>query len=105
MPRIFRLFAVSLLLTYFAVRAFAQTRDDRAGGKSTSVARATNDSRTKEPGPYIDVTQYGVRAVRTPAATTGSISRASNRLTVANGSGFENGDGVVVRGAGANIVL
>jgi len=107
MPRIFRLFAVGLLLTSFADRTCGQVQRDKAGdrGRSAASPALNPEPHGKSPGPYTDVTQFGVRAVGTLPATTGSIAAGSNRLTVAGGSGFVNGDGIVIRGAGANITL
>ena len=107
MPRIFRLFAVGLMLTSFADRTSGQLQRDKVGDRGKSAAGPTlnPELQAKSPSPYTDVTQFGVRAVGTLPTTTGSIAAGTNRLTVAGGSGFVNGDGIVVRGAGANITL
>src|SRR5262249_53126173 len=108
MPRSFRIVAVGLLLSYFSLEAVGQNQKYTTSDRTAPPSGPTNnpgDLRSKGLNPYIDVTQYGVRAVSKPPATTGSINRGTNKLTVASGSGFVNGDGIVVRGAGANTVL
>jgi hypothetical protein len=64
------------------------------------------NQRFKGPNPYVDVTAYGVRDVNpntTPAAIglTASISSGSTSATISSASTFQNGDGVVIYGAGA----
>jgi hypothetical protein len=66
------------------------------------------NQRFKGPNPYVDVTAYGVRDVNpstTPAAVglTASISSVTNPTvaTISSASTFQNGDGVVIYGAGA----
>lgn len=60
----------------------------------------------KGPNPYVDVTTYGVRVVTYNAAPaipgiTASINSASTTATLSSASTFQNGDGVVIFGAGA----
>jgi len=60
----------------------------------------------KGPTPYTDVTRYGVRAVNTNVAPavpgiTVIINSGSAAATISSASTFQNGDGVVIFGAGA----
>ncbi|MBZ5528944.1 MAG: hypothetical protein LAN71_13715 [Acidobacteriia bacterium] len=60
----------------------------------------------KGPNPYVDATAYGVRAVAQNAApaipgVTAGINSASTTATLSVASTFQNGDGVVIFGAGA----
>jgi len=71
------------------------------GGLFTTVV----DSLFGGPNPYMDVRQFGVRGVVSVPATTGSINATSNALTLAAASTFQNGDGIVVRGAGTTLTL
>lgn len=72
------------------------------------------NARFKGPNPYVDVTAYNVRAIQataTPAVSgiTATISNGSTSATVSTASCpiqtgsvcFQNGDGVVILGAGA----
>jgi len=58
------------------------------------------DAKFNGPNPYIDIRRYNVRAVVSTPTTTGSINSGSPTLTLASGTGFQNLDGIVVRGAG-----
>lgn len=60
----------------------------------------------KGPNPYVDVTRYGVRAVVNNTAPaipgiTATINSGSSSATISAASSFQNGDGVVIFGAGA----
>jgi hypothetical protein len=60
----------------------------------------------KGPNPYVDVTRYGVRAVNPNVAPaipgiTANINSGSATPTLSSASTFQNGDGVVIYGAGA----
>jgi hypothetical protein len=57
--------------------------------------------------PNIDVTQYGGRAINVALSnqTTATIRSGSNTAVLASASIFQNGDGVVVYGAGATQTL
>lgn len=57
------------------------------------------------PNPYVDIRKYNVRAVVSAPSTTGSINSGSATLTVPSGTGFQNNDGIVIRGAGATNTL
>lgn len=62
------------------------------------------------PNPYTDVTSYGARAVNTNPfvgypTTTATASASSTAVTLAAASYFQNGDGVVIYGAGATNVM
>jgi len=65
-------------------------------GRTLNIAR---DAQLKGPNPYIDVRAFGVRTGS--ASTTASISASSKTATLASASTFQNGDGIVIRGAGA----
>ena len=69
-------------------------------GTTLSIARYQKPSGTN---PYVDVRAFGVRAFS--ASTTGSIKSGNRTLTIAGSSGFQNGDGIVVRGAGTTNTL
>ncbi len=56
---------------------------------------------SKGPNPYIDVTAYGGRAVAADISTTATINSGSSFANLASASGFQNGDGVVIYGAGS----
>jgi len=105
MPRSFRFVALGLGLYCLWFAALAQAQQERAGGRGAPAANRPRDLRPRSQSPYVDVTQYGARAVNQTPATTGSIAAGSNRVNVLSGSGFLNGDGIVVRGAGAGITL
>lgn len=55
------------------------------------------------PNPYIDVASpaFGVRATTSTYGNTGTISATTTSLTLASAYGGQNGDGVVIGGAGA----
>jgi hypothetical protein len=60
----------------------------------------------KGPNPYIDVTRYGVRSTATTGTPfvpgiTATINSGSPTATISSASTFQNGDGVVIFGAGA----
>jgi hypothetical protein len=55
----------------------------------------------KGPVPWVDVTRYGVRAVTSTPSTTATINASSMAATLAAASTFQNGDGIVIYGAGA----
>lgn len=55
----------------------------------------------KGPNPYYDVTRYGVRAVSTVPSASATINSGSSSVTLSAASTFQNGDGVVLYGAGA----
>jgi len=62
----------------------------------------TNNQRFKGPIPWVDVTAgYGVRPVATVPSTTATMAAGSTTATLAAASTFQNGDGVVIYGAGA----
>jgi hypothetical protein len=64
------------------------------------------DSQFKGPNPYIDIRAFGARAILgTTPNSTASITSGTATATVAGASTFVNGDGVVIRGAGANITI
>jgi len=54
------------------------------------------------PNPYVDIRQFGARAVNVNSipATTASISSGSATATLASASTFQNGDGITIWGAG-----
>jgi hypothetical protein len=73
----------------------------------TAQQNLNANTRFKGPNPYVDVTAYGVRNVNpstTPAAVglTASIRLNSFTATISSASTFQNGDGVVIYGAGAS---
>jgi hypothetical protein len=60
----------------------------------------------KGPNPYVDVTAYGVRAVTYNVAPaipgiTANMTAVGTSATLSSASSFQNGDGVVIYGAGA----
>lgn len=61
--------------------------------------------RIKGPNPYVDVTAFGVRAVVTVPSTTASITSGTTAATLAAASTFQNGDGIVVYGAGPTVTM
>jgi hypothetical protein len=72
-------------------------------GTSLNVSRNLS---TKGPNPFIDVTMFGARATAFNAmpATTCTINSGSTTMSLPGGaSTFINGDGIVCRGAGANV--
>ena len=79
------------------------------GATNTWTAQQNFDANTafKGPNPWYDVTRYGARAVAFGAApqTTATVSAGSASATLAGASTFQNGDGVVVYGAGATNTL
>jgi hypothetical protein len=75
------------------------------GGKSNSggseVTVLKNAQFCGGPAPYIDATCYGMRATVSSVTTTGTISSSNlGSLTLTSYSNFQNGDSVVVFGAG-----
>ena len=54
----------------------------------------------KGPNPYFDITRYGVRAVSTVPSTMATINSGSASASLAAASTFQNGDGIVIYGAG-----
>jgi hypothetical protein len=74
-----------------------------SGGATFST---TIDFKPKGPNPYVDAMAYGVRAVSAfvpPAipGITATISSASNIAVISSANTFQDGDGVVIWGAGA----
>src|SRR3990172_2409042 len=67
---------------------------------SPNPTRFDVDVRFKGPNPWLDVTRFGARGA-TPFQTTATMSAASTTATLAAASNFQNGDGVVIYGAGA----
>ncbi|MBZ5540709.1 MAG: hypothetical protein LAN61_09345 [Acidobacteriia bacterium] len=61
----------------------------------------------KGPDPWFDVTRYGARAVAAGGIpqTTATMGAGSTSATLAGASTFQNGDGLVVYGAGATNTL
>lgn len=60
----------------------------------------------KGPNPYVDVTRYGVRSTTpnvAPSAPgiTATINSGSNSAAISSASTFQNGDGILIFGAGA----
>jgi hypothetical protein len=78
-----------LLPLLMTLGVYPQAQHDRINARGTSNFDA-----------IIDVRAYGVRMFA--ASTTGSIKSGSPTLTIGAASGFINGDGIVVRGAGTN---
>ena len=76
---------------------------NNGGGATFST---TIDFKPKGPNPYVDARAYGVRAVSANVAPaipgiTATISSASNIAVISSASTFQDGDGVVIWGAGA----
>ena len=71
------------------------------GEPSKFNANVTN----KGPNPAYDITAYGARAVYTQPQTTATMGAGSVTATLAGASTFQNGDGVVIYGAGATNTL
>src|SRR3990172_7108052 len=67
---------------------------------SPNPTRFDVDVRFKGPNPWLDVTRFGARGA-TPFQTTATMGAASTTATLAAASNFQNGDGVVIYGAGA----
>ena len=65
-----------------------------------TALRVTEDTQFAGPNPYIDVRQYGVRSVATVPSTTANISSGTATASLASTSTFQNGDGVIIYGAG-----
>jgi hypothetical protein len=64
------------------------------------------DTYLKAPNPWADITRYGARSIPTgyPPASPGvmaNITAAQTRVAISSPSSFQNGDGVVIYGAGA----
>jgi hypothetical protein len=80
-----------------------------AGSNETddgTTFKSAIDSQFKGPNPYIDIRAFGARMIlgATPSTTAG-ITSGTATATLAAASTFQNGDGVVIRGAGANITI
>jgi hypothetical protein len=78
-----------------------------AGGENDdgSIFSSTRDAKFCGQNPHIDIRCYNVRAVATTPTTTGGITSGTNTLALASASGFQNGDGIVVRRAGATLSI
>ena len=78
-----------------------------AGGENDDTTfKVSRDQQSKGPNPYIDIRSFGARATTgTTPNSTASIATGTATATLAGSSTFVNGDGVVIRGAGANITL
>ncbi|MBZ5701469.1 MAG: hypothetical protein LAN84_06450 [Acidobacteriia bacterium] len=77
------------------------------GAPNTWTAAQNFDANVanKGPNPWYDITRYGARAVNPAPTTTATMSAGSAAATLAGTSTFQNGDGVVVYGAGATNTL
>jgi hypothetical protein len=72
----------------------------------TAQQNLNANTRFKGPNPYVDVTRYGVRSTATNIAPmvpgiTATINASSFSATISSVSSFQNGDGVMIIGAGA----
>ena len=110
---------IALLLitpTAFGQRPTERAHNAGAPAESTNVLQKNSgggatfstaiDFKPKGPNPYIDARAYGVRAVSANVAPaipgiTATISSASNIAVISSASTFQDGDGVVIWGAGA----
>jgi len=72
---------------------------------SSGSSNLTAEGKPRRPNSYIDVTTLGVRAVTAAQTTTGTIHSGSKLLSLSAAWAGTNGDGIVVRGAGATITL
>jgi hypothetical protein len=70
-------------------------------GTTTPLAKLHNTGDFITKGPWYDVRAYGILSSSTQA-TTGGITSGRNILTVLNAMDFAVGQGICVRGAGAN---
>lgn len=76
-----------------------------AGGENDDGTnlKVSRDLHTKGPNPWVDITMFGARATpfNSMPQTTATTTATSATITVASGAQFVNGDGIVIRGAGA----
>jgi hypothetical protein len=122
MKRVLSLFLFSVSLLYSATMksqeggvvrahgAVAKTTDDKGSslhGESGSKTKFNTelDAQFKDPNPYIDVTNYHVRAVSSAPSATGTISAGSTHLILNVPSTFVNRDGITCRGCGPKLAI
>jgi hypothetical protein len=67
-----------------------------------TVLSMKRDLSARGPNPFVDIRQFGARAVNVNLipSTTASISAGSSTATLASASTFQNGDGITIWGAG-----
>ena len=78
-----------------------------AGGATDNGSLFTipEDLLAAGPNPYTDVRRYGVRAVTAVPSTTASVTSGLTSATLAAASTFQNGDGIVITGAGPAVTM